>query len=200
MAKGTLVGLKGLRRRVESHGRRQHGDRDQGVVLAADYHNTTVGGPGNCESFTSKSHSCSAASVAYVPEAASPVTRDGSKLSFFGWIPCHTFNATSVASEICTVLDLRFLGVPHPQGTVGRASGNEVTCGIPGYCADSAESVKCVLNRFTGASPRQGETYVWEPGPREDGSWYVCVFEVENTAAKRSLAIGLRCGAGAILE
>lgn len=41
-------------------------------------------------------------------------------------------------------------------------------------------------------------TYVWEPGPRDAGSWYVCVFRVEKRAAKRSLGTDLRGGAGAI--
>ena len=154
MAKSTLVGLKGLWRRIESGGCRQHGNRDQGVVFTTNYYKATVCCPGNCESFTAKSNSCSAASVSYVPETAGSVTRDGSKLSFFGWIPCHTFNAAGVTSEFSTVLDLRFLGIPHPQSTVGRASGNEVTCGVPGYCADPTESVKCVLSRYAGVSPR----------------------------------------------
>ena len=61
-------------------------------------------------------------------------------------------------------------------------------------------SVSCLRKQFVGENPRRNETYVWEPGPREDGSWYICVFKVENTAVKRSLAIDLRCGAGAMVR
>lgn len=39
---------------------------------------------------------------------------------------------------------------------------------------------------------------MWEPGPRDAGSWYVCVLRVEKRAAKRSLGTDLRGGAGAI--
>lgn len=46
--------------------------------------------------------------------------------------------------------------------------------------------------------PVEEGTYVWEPGPRDAGSWYVCVFKVENSAAKRSFGTDLRGGAGAI--
>ena len=35
-------------------------------------------------------------------------------------------------------------------------------------------------------------TYACDPGPREEVSWYVCVFRVENREENRSLAIGLR--------
>ena len=37
-----------------------------------------------------------------------------------------------------------------------------------------------------------GRTYACEPGPREEGSWYVWVLRVENRDEKRSLATGLR--------
>ena len=39
---------------------------------------------------------------------------------------------------------------------------------------------------------------MWEPGPRDAGSWYVCVLRVENRAEKRSFGTDLRGGAGAI--
>ena len=138
MAEGTLVRLKGLRRRVECRGRRQHGDRDQGVVLAADYHNAAVRCPGECEPLAAKRNSRSASSVSNVPEAAGPIARDRGEFGFFGWIPGHTLNAASMTSKLSAVFDLGFLGIPYAQCAVSRASGDEVTCGIPGYCADSA--------------------------------------------------------------
>lgn len=76
MAKGALVGLKGLRRWLKSFGRREHGDGDQGIVFAADYHNASIGCPGDCETFATESNSCSAGSTTYVPEATSSVTRN----------------------------------------------------------------------------------------------------------------------------
>lgn len=45
-----------------------------------------------------------------------------------------------------------------------------------------------------------GRTYVWEPGPREVGSWYVWTLRVGKRVAKRSLATGLRGWGGAIVR
>ena len=42
------------------------------------------------------------------------------------------------------------------------------------------------------------ETYVWEPGPREAGSWYDWTLRVGKRTANLSLAIGLRGCGGAI--
>lgn len=41
---------------------------------------------------------------------------------------------------------------------------------------------------------------MWEPGPRDAGSWYAWVFRVENNAGKRSLFAGRRIGAGAMVD
>ncbi len=45
-----------------------------------------------------------------------------------------------------------------------------------------------------------GTIYVCEPGPRVEGSWYVCVLRLEKRAEKRSFAMGFRACWGTILK
>ena len=70
--------------------------------------------------------------------------------------------------------------------------------GVPGYSADSGK----VLGGWEGLWRGEGggHTYVWEPGPRAAGSWYVWTLRVGKRAAKRSLAIGRRGWGGAIVR
>ena len=63
-----------------------------------------------------------------------------------------------MSPKLGAVFDLGFLGVPYPQGTVGRTSGDEMTCGTPGYRADSAGSVNCLLDGSAGPDSRRSKT------------------------------------------
>lgn len=93
------------------------------------------------------------------------------------------------------------------------------TCGFSGFHIRSVRSAEPVAIRwpvgfqamvrmlegrqesggFVGGK-NGGHTYVWEPGPRAAGSWYVWTLRVGKRAAKRSLAIGLRGWGGAIVR
>lgn len=44
-----------------------------------------------------------------------------------------------MAFEFGAVLHLGFLRIPDAQSTVGGASGNEITSGVPGNCANPGE-------------------------------------------------------------
>lgn len=81
-----------------------------------------------------------------------------------------------MAAEFGAVFHLGFFGIPDSEGTVGGSGGDEVAGGVPGYSADSRER-KVSIEGFDGdlgmemGSLKGGQTYVWEPGPREEGSW-----------------------------
>ena len=65
--------------------------------------------------------------------------------------------------------------------------------GIPCYCLNAVKAIS-----WLEIWSRLRATYVWEPGPREAGSWYDWTLRVGNRTANLSLAIGLRGCGGAI--
>ena len=68
---------------------------------------------------------------------------------------------------------------------------------IPCDSADprwNSKAIRDLIESRRGDSKDAEFMYEWEPGPRVDGSWYVCVLRPEKRVEKRSLAIGFRRG------
>lgn len=109
-----------------------------------------------------------------------------------------------MAAQFRAVLHLRLFRVPDPEGAVDRAGCDEVAGWVPGDGADSGvlgggAEVSGDGGWFRGRGEWVGGmAYVWDPGPRVEGSWYVWVLRVEKAAAKWSLGRDFRGEGGAI--
>ena len=135
------------------------------AYFPADHHYTAIAGPCQREPLT-PNRDCSCTGLAPdIPEFARAVTGNRSQLSFFRRIPCYSLNTACVASQLCAVLDLRFVWVPDAKRSVCRAGSNEIPCRIPGYCANT---VKVSQTLSTQGGDRV--TCVCDPGPRVAGS------------------------------
>lgn len=109
--------------------------------LSPDQSQTAVTCPPNSQTFTSQWYAGNAGLASDVPEATSTITRHGCQFSFFDGIPGHPFNCARVAAKLGAVLHLRLFGVPYPESTIGRSSGDQVAGGIPSNCAYTRSSM-----------------------------------------------------------
>ena len=98
-----------------------------------------------------------------------------------------------MSSQLRAILHLWLLWVPYAKSAVCRSGSYQVASGIPCYCLDAVKAISSLRVRS-----EMRVTYVWEPGPREAGSWYDWTLRVGKRTANLSLAIGLRGCGGAI--